>query len=58
MQCRYAGQYVATQNSRVVVHDRKGDKLFKKLEEKGINPTKVTIAFIPPKKTFFSLHAG
>ena len=53
---KYAGQYIVRRGSTVLVHDKRGDRLFDKLDKKGIDPTKVVIDYVRPLDTFFSLH--
>ena len=54
---KYAGQYVARLKNHILVHAKKGSVLFRQLDKKGIDPTKVVIDFIPQKDALFSLHA-
>ena len=55
---KYAGQYIARDKDNVLLHEKRSDRLFKKMNQSGIDPSTVVIDYIPPKDKLFSLHAA
>ena len=49
LQESYAGEYIARKDSRILAHAKTYRQLVKKLIQKHINRTIVTIGFVPPK---------
>ena len=53
LQGKYGGEYVAHKDNRVVVHAKTYTQLSKKITQKGINRTELTIGFIPRKDILY-----
>ncbi len=48
---KYAGEYIARKNNQVLAHAKTYSQLIKKLVQKHIDRTILTIGFVPPKHT-------
>ena len=51
LQKNYAGEYIAREDNKILAHAKTYSQLTKKLIQQHINRTKITIGFVPPKKT-------
>ena len=51
LQKKYAGEYIARKDNQILAHAKTYSQLAKKLVQKHINRTIVTIGFVPPKGT-------
>ena len=58
LQSKYGGEYVAHKNNRVIFHAKTFEQLNKKITQKGVDPTKLTIGFIPRKDLLYIYYAS
>ncbi len=53
LQNKYGGKFVAHKDNRVVFHAKTFGQLNKQITQKGIDPTKLTIGFVPRKDLLY-----
>ncbi|TAL57590.1 MAG: hypothetical protein EPN86_01720 [Nanoarchaeota archaeon] len=50
----YGDQYIAVKNNKIIANDEKLEKIFAKLNEKKIDPSRTFIKFVSKVKMVFS----
>jgi len=51
LQKDYAGEYIARKDGQIITHAKTYSQLIKKLAQKHIERTTLTIGLVPPKRT-------